>query len=51
MKKFEKVTFLGEGAYSEPLTLKRRSATYIFIIFMDTDEEYVYTEEVRKNLK
>ena len=34
MKKFENVTFIGEGAYSEPLTLKSRSATYIFYYFV-----------------
>ena len=51
MKKFENVTFIGGRAYSEPLTLKSRSATYIFIILLDPADEYLCPGEVRRKSK
>ena len=47
MKKCENVFFI--EAYSEPLILKNRSATYNF--FFDPAIEYLYTGEVIKNVK
>ena len=50
MKTCENVIFLkGKWTYSEPLTLKSRSATYIF--FLDPANEYLYSGEVRKKSK
>ena len=52
MKKCENVTLIGEKSlYSEPLILKNRPATYIFIILMNPAKEYLYTREIREKFK
>ena len=53
MKKFEKVTFFrGKEPIQSPLTLKSRSATYIFYYFYGYSWKNIYTlEKLEKNLK